>query len=100
MKGSASSPLTAGKADFEKSNSRIPKTLVPFSVTFISISLTATSPFPSEGIPRDARWRHESSRSVFDQFLDELDLAPTRYNFAPGETELSVRFANSRVNFF
>ena len=83
MKCSASSPLTPGKAIFETSDSRIPKTFVPFSVTFISLSLTATSPFSSESIPCDAGWRHESSRSVFDQCLDELDLAPTRYDFAP-----------------
>jgi hypothetical protein len=37
---------------------------------------------------------------VFDQCLDELDLAPTRHNFAPGKAELSVRFATLASIFF
>ena len=55
-----------------KSDRRIPKPSVPFNVTFISILLAATSPFSSGSIHRDACRRHGSSRSVFDQLLDEL----------------------------
>ena len=42
---------------------------VAFSVTFTSLSLTAQLSFSGESIPRDARQRHESSRSVFDQIF-------------------------------
>jgi hypothetical protein len=44
---------------------------VAFSVTFALLSLTAQLSFAGESILRDARQRHESSRSVFDQVLGE-----------------------------
>ena len=44
---------------------------VAFSVTFTSLSLTARLSSSSERIPRDARQRHENSRSVFDRILGE-----------------------------
>jgi len=42
---------------------------VAFSAIFNSLSFTARLSLSGESIPRDARQRHESSRSVFDQIF-------------------------------
>jgi hypothetical protein len=42
---------------------------VAFGVILNSRSLTARSSLSSESIPRDARQRHESSPSAFDQIF-------------------------------
>lgn len=60
-----------GQAAFKTPDRRIPGILSMLSQTFISISPAATSSLPGARIPRDACWRHESSRSVFDLLLDE-----------------------------
>src|SRR4029077_8450863 len=64
-------------ATFENSNSGIPKAFVSFSAAFISLLLMASSPFSSGSVLRDARLRHESSRSVFDQLSMSFNPAPT-----------------------
>ena len=66
---------------------------------FTSLSRTAAMPFPREGIPRDARQRQESLRSVSDRFFwVSLDPAPPL--LWPRKGGLSVRFATLAQNYF
>ena len=77
MKSSANPPPAPGKAISGTFNSGTSDNGIPFflfNVTFISLSLTATSLSSSESLPRDARLRPESLSAPrpIDFFLDEL----------------------------
>jgi hypothetical protein len=57
-----------------------------------------TNILSGESIPRDARPRHESSRSVFDRFWMSLDPAPTLLCVRKGRAVGSV--CDSRAKYF
>jgi hypothetical protein len=104
VKNSANSPPAPGKAISGTSNSGMFDNGIPsflFNVTFISLSLTATSPFSSESLPRDAQLRPESLSAPRPiNFWMSFDLAPTRLQLCARGCGTVGSVCDSRVKKF
>ena len=92
-------PPMPGKAIFERSSSGIPKTLVPFVVTFISLSFTQHSPSQAKAFSATLACATRAHAPCSIRFWMSFDLAPTRYDFGLREAERRFEMRLSRKFF-